>query len=462
MELKRADNPRAAYVAVNPDEALPSGDPRYVDLGRFRGEVDVIKKLLETPIAWTDAEREANGEPRQFLKLLLTGHRGCGKSTELLRLQSRLEEQGYFVVYLAAELEMNLNDMDWSDILITMVHQIAQAVQTSPLKLTLPDAPLERITDWLAQVMVKKEERQDQMASLETEFAVEAGLPFFAKVLAAVKAMLKTSSSHVKEVRREVERKASVLLTDLNEFLDRLQVQLRDRGRKGLVVIVDGLEKITLYPLTERSPITTHNAIYIQHGEHLKSPRCHIVYTMPIALLTEANIGQIFPSRIAVLPMVKVRRQNGEPDPEAVQAMCEMVHRRVDVEKVFASDAVLEELCLASGGHVRDFLRLVHYACLGTEGQVDHQAAEDAIYALMNEYDGLVKDVDLEKLVAVHRMQRLPSDPAYARLPSYLLTLEYRNQDKWVDVHPLVARLPKFQEADRHASEAIILSSADV
>jgi hypothetical protein len=79
----------------------------------------------------------------------------------------------------------------------------------------------------------------------------------------------------------------------------------------------------------------------------------------------------------------------------------------------------------------------------------------------MNEYDGLVKDADLEKLVAVHRMRRLPSDPEYAHLPHHLLTLEYRNQGRWVDVHPLVARLPKFQEAERHASEAIILSSAD-
>ncbi|MEO1295632.1 MAG: hypothetical protein AAFW75_07490 [Cyanobacteria bacterium J06636_16] len=49
---------------------------------------------------------------------LYTGHRGAGKSTELLRLEADLTEKGYRVVYFPAEeADIDPEDAQYTDIL---------------------------------------------------------------------------------------------------------------------------------------------------------------------------------------------------------------------------------------------------------------------------------------------------------------------------------------------------------
>jgi hypothetical protein len=77
-----------AYNTVNPDVALPSGDPRYVDLSSVRGGDDLARLLARR------LQRSDRGAGRMFLRQLITGHRRCGKTTELFRLKQELENIG--------------------------------------------------------------------------------------------------------------------------------------------------------------------------------------------------------------------------------------------------------------------------------------------------------------------------------------------------------------------------------
>ncbi len=443
-----ADTIETAYIAVDPERALPSGDRRYVDLTEFRGGDNIVRDIARQ-IRWTALESEGTSGEKRFSKLLITGHRGCGKTTELLRLKTELEKHDYFVVFFDAELELNKNDVEWSDIILTMVRQIDEQVRSnSDLKLKLRDEVLDNIGSWLAEVVVEEKEKSQQEAELESKFGVGVNLPFFVKVSTALKAVFKTSSSHVKTVRQEVETRAALLFDDVNTLLDDLQIQLKDKSKRGLVIIVDGLEKIILKTLAEDTRLTSHSSIYIEHGEHLKTPRCHIVYTMPVSLLREENVGEVFIDAPSVMPMVKIRDSEGNEYPDGIAKMCEIIHQRVDVTKVFVEpDAILKELCLASGGHVRDFLRLARYACRYADNKIDSIAAQKAINQLVREYDYLVKDDDITKLVKVHEERRVPSDQEYAHLSHHLLALEYRNEERWADVHPMVKQTRKVREA---------------
>ncbi|RCV64252.1 hypothetical protein C5S53_09755 [Methanophagales archaeon] len=49
--------------------------------------------------------------------------------------------------------------------------------------------------------------------------------------------------------------------------------------------------------------------LFIEQSEFLKSPSCHIVYTVPISLLAEENIAQVFPDDPVVIPMVEVYKK---------------------------------------------------------------------------------------------------------------------------------------------------------
>lgn len=94
-------------------------------------------------------------------------------------------------------------------------------------------------------------------ASLTTEFEASAGLPLFAKVKAALKALVKTGSSTLKEIQQEAERRPPVLHDAVNALITHVQEALHKQGRRSLVIIADGLEKIPLYC----SPLDKHHII---------------------------------------------------------------------------------------------------------------------------------------------------------------------------------------------------------
>ncbi len=169
---------------------------------------------------------------------------------------------------------------------------------------------------------------------------------------------------------------------------------------------------------------------------------------MPISLLTEANLGQVFPQDPRAIPMVEIEHKNRKQNEEAIEGLCQVAEKRIDIDKVFASREILRDLCRGSGGNIRDFIRLIRYSCRFAEETIDEEAKNQAISALSLIYDPLVQDVDLEKLARIEYERRLPSDPEYAHLPYHLLVLEYssREEERWAAVHPSVRRLPKFKE----------------
>jgi hypothetical protein len=67
------------YQQCDPARPLQPGDPRYIPFEGVRGEGDLIAQLTNA-LRWSDVP----------LQVLFAGHRGGGKSTELLRLQHAL------------------------------------------------------------------------------------------------------------------------------------------------------------------------------------------------------------------------------------------------------------------------------------------------------------------------------------------------------------------------------------
>ncbi len=207
IEQRVAETTAEAYAMLIPDEALESGDPRYVQL---------------------DAERGGS-----FARLLLTGHRGCGKTTELLRLRELLAEDGFAVVYFDAEAEFDLfkQDVSWWNVLLEMIWQMDTQLTAEPHNLSLPTQAKEDAAEWLARIVIKQRDRTELEASLQTELGADAGLPFFLKVKALFKSSVKTGSSRVTEVEKEVERRPEILLDAVDAIIRDVNEQLYLRFR---------------------------------------------------------------------------------------------------------------------------------------------------------------------------------------------------------------------------------------
>ncbi|MCC6555699.1 MAG: hypothetical protein IT372_22280 [Polyangiaceae bacterium] len=111
---------KAAFQAVA-DAPLEAADPRYVALDVARGE-DVVERLAR------GIEFSA-GESIQ----LVTGFRGTGKTTELKRLERRLVEQGYEVVFTDADELLSMsNPVNARELIAALASDIGYRVTKFP------------------------------------------------------------------------------------------------------------------------------------------------------------------------------------------------------------------------------------------------------------------------------------------------------------------------------------------
>jgi tRNA uridine 5-carbamoylmethylation protein Kti12 len=66
--------------------------------------------------------------------VLFTGHIGCGKSTELLRLKKELEDEGFHVVYFESSEDLEMTDVDIGDVLLAIAHRVSQSLDEITLE----------------------------------------------------------------------------------------------------------------------------------------------------------------------------------------------------------------------------------------------------------------------------------------------------------------------------------------
>jgi energy-coupling factor transporter ATP-binding protein EcfA2 len=440
-----------AYNNFAPDIPLREGeaDPRYVDLTDVRGGDD-LAALVARKIRRSD-----RGDSPRYLKLLFTGHRGCGKTTELFRLKRCLEKEGYFVVYFDVEEELDIADVSYLDVLVTLAQETEQQLRESEVvAIELKAELLENIARWLGETIITEEKERGTERTLGAEYGLGAESPalVLANMLAKVKGEIKSSSKRREVYRKKLERNVRELIGFINDLLEDAQFRLKDRGSAGLVVIVDGLEKV-IYREIGTEKRSSHEILFIEHGEQLKAPCCHIVYTVPLSLIFDRNINQVFTDGYRLVPMVKIAEKDEAPCKAGREALYQVIARRADVAHVFEGPELVKQLVEMSGGHVRDLLHLVQYAFDHTDTQVTTAQVEKACQNLVNDYDRLVRDADLPRLYQVYQEKRAPTDAEFSLLLFNLLVLEYCNGEPWADVHPAVQATLKFQAYKKERSE---------
>jgi Cdc6-like AAA superfamily ATPase len=288
MENRMTSTIARIYNQFDPAMPLEQGDPRYVSCENSRGSGNLVMQF-NNAICWSE----------RVVHLLFSGHRGGGKTTELLRLKNQLENQPdsqkpSFVVYFEADKEdIDVNDASFPDILLAIIRQVGREVR-------------ERLNEKLQPSAFKKL-LQDVWNLLKSE--VEFSSLDFDIGIGSLTATIKNSPDSRKEIRSVLEPKVSNLITAANEFLDEVNILLQKKGYKDLVVIVDNLDRIVLRVIDENT--TTHDRLFIDRGPQLHALNCHIIYTLPISIVftpKAAILSNIFGGQPVVLPMVKVEK----------------------------------------------------------------------------------------------------------------------------------------------------------
>ena len=437
------------YQACNPSRPLmiENLDDRsyYIDFASVRGG-KIIEALLRTITRIS---------PNIPTCQLFTGHLGCGKSTELLRLKAELEAQNFHVVYFESTHVLEMVDIDITDILLAIAGLVSKSMEA--MKLSVQPTYFTKLFGEVVNFLQTPIE-----LGVEAELSVGIG-----KITAKTK-----ESPHLRRRLRDyLEPRTENILQSINtELLDRANLELKARGKKGLVVIVDNLDRVAIRPLPSGRSLPEY--LFIDRGDQLRKLNCHIVYTIPLAL-TFSNDSAQLQHRLGgglapkILPMIPVRQRTGEINIEGLELMRQMVLARAFpnsspperlnlITQLFDNSDSLDRLCLISGGHVRDLLGLL-FDCLREQDPPFDRNCVELVIRRQRDYRANAIDMNESELIfQVIQEQRVKGDIEYDLLLRSLFVFEYRDhQGVWFAINPVLAETEKFKSWLKNSKQMI-------
>ncbi len=431
----------AAVVTLEP---LGIGDPRYVPMGKGRDSSDLAR--LRRCVS------NANASDNRFAKIVFTGHRGCGKSTELLRLADDLKGR-FRVEYF--EVDPNLErESDIGDLLLWLVDRLVTAVAEGGRP--LDPALVQDVVEWFGKRTLERFDVEKREIEAGVDAQAGAKVRFFGLslgLLARMKSVFVGNVERRRTIRQELRNYSTELIDKVNALLDHAQLMLEQQGEhRELVFIIDNLDR--LYPEPAR-------LLFFDNGGLLRAIRAHLVLTVPIAMtLAPWNVAAVFPHHFT-MPMVKTHLRNDRPFRDGLDALGALVAARIDTAKVFDAEKTVRYMARMSGGSVRDLMRLVDQAQLqaGVDGKdrIDLASAKGAVRHMRIEFERLITLMPhyLPLLAEIRRHKRDKRPDAvdgkapldhFRELVRMGAVLEYNGDQAWYDVHPIVQEIAAFKE----------------
>lgn len=409
------------------DAALEPGHPYYHPEVNGR-EASAIHEIV-TEVSW----QEGNGV------CCFTGQRGTGKSTELKRLQSLLEQQGMEAFYIDfSEYILLSKPIEITDFLISLAGALSEAIEKKYDASPGNRGYWQRFLDFL--------HRDIQMDPV----GIKVTIPAITSV--DIKASLKNDPTFKERIQISTRGHVARLVAEAHGFMqDAVDFIRSRRGDPNLkvVLLVDSVERIRGVGDEEMGVFESVRNLFFTHADHLCIPKLHVVYTVPpylsvLAAGAGALMGGVVTRRLVSTHIFKDRSR--EPDERGISVLRTVVEKRFpEWREIFFQEA-LDRLAQKSGGDLREFFRLIRY-CLPKVRNVSHlplniAAVEPVLDLVRQEMLPIPSDrLDWLKRISSTHDTCLASEADLPVLAGFLdnrLVLNYRNGTDWYDVHPLL------------------------
>lgn len=434
-----------AFRACDPAEPLEPGDPRYADfqdLRRNKGMLTRHRQFL--------APLESGHQQGCFC-----GHRGSGKSTELLAFRRWAAQNGFLAIVTEVDEHLGLGEIEFSDLYLLAASSIEAAMKEFGSE--IPQENLKHVVAWFSEIT--KEDHEEVKSEIGTELGTQIGGNLFnlGSLFAKITAGVKAGSIHATTIRSQIRNSPDRLIDLTNSLIDAANEQLARQGRtRGLLLLFDNLDRY--------DPVIIDKLLY--RGSNLiRRMKCHAVYTIPIALEYEPLSGAIQDCYgfSIVLPMLALRDRATHWGPtvaesayleSAMGTVRQALALRLDLD-LFEEPADIDLLIKMSGGCIRDLMHLVTLAF----GHSDEatvftpSAVQKAIHEMRATYVRRISADDYTALAAIARRDgelNNSGDGTHKRRLLYnRFALEYldENDQPWVDIHPLVIETEGFRRA---------------
>lgn len=357
-------------------------------------------------------------------KFFFSGHRGCGKSTELLHIMSHPDiQRKFWPINFSIREETDIIDLDFCDVLLSIGGRMYREYRKSGGE--LPEQLIKELNGWKGKV--EKETRtilSGQVSGYELGASLDA---FF--INAGMKMKLEPATRI--ELRQVFQKDITGLIAVINSIAAAIYLA----EKRIPLILIDDMDK----PDLDKA-----KAIFYDRREIMVQPNCAIVYTVSSALFYSQEFEAIRDQAV-FLPNINLHQINNSADhsQEGYETLQRFVHIRMD-PSLITSEA-LDGAITYSGGVFRELARIMRTAIGRARrrrvARIDIDDIEWAATEIRNEYRRILNKTDLQFLRKIREHNRLEYNERLRPLLQLLAVLEYRNGENWCDVHPILRRL---------------------
>ncbi len=404
--------------AINLEQVVRFFDPKQALSGQY-----LLSWFVER--AGTPRRRLARSlEPIEAQKILLVGHRGTGKSTELNKLAEEIRDK-YHTIGFDALTVTGRSTMRYEDLMLALSTQITRRCIDEKLIGRPVSEPLhegwQSLADWwrekVAGFNLGPQREIETMASLST-------------LLGEIEIGVSQSAFTREQLNALADREMPELIRRLNWVIGEAESYLNP---KRLLLVVEGLDKVDLEAARH---------IFRDHGPTITAPKAAMIYTFPLPLRYSDDYQTVrrYFNQHVLLPNLSLRHRNGEEDKTGRQALEQVVLNRLN--RGLIADEALEHLIVASGGIVVELIKLVNQAALfaldhNTQAQsIKIEDAKNAVKELRRELAANLSLAEWRLLKDRHADRLLTNEPEIEKLLNKGALIEYSNDVQWCDVNP--------------------------
>lgn len=422
--------------AVRFDVPIDANHEFFTDFSDVRGEFEekALYQYLNVDYKTKNLNVALNAAGNKNL-LFLVGNRGSGKTSELAKIAQTLNHpQGFLPVICNLDTGLDMNDMEYMDILIFQLERLFQEINKRGI---LPDG---NIIQSLQQWFTQRVEEANRVIKKEGGFEVgiEMGnfsLLSFLKLTTKVKANLLGVKENATKIRTVFRQNFTEFATKFNEFIETVNIALRhQRIAQEVLFIVDGLEKTGTQEMRRK--------VVRDETNRIRQIKVNTIFTLPIELMDEQQKLRSF-CYVLSFPCVKLLEKDGKAIEKAVQRFVEFTYKRID-ERLFDSIDTVRRAVLMGGGSPREYLRLLQSVSINGDldkGIIDAVALDRGISKLAAQTTHYTTKADLELLKTLKEAnakgEPIPYGQEWQRLLEESIVLEY-NDGSYKRVNPIV------------------------
>lgn len=374
-------------------------------------------------------------QPRQ---VFLTGQRGSGISSLLLRLLNNLDNYSFPVYFdVGHNLNLDSNDVNRVDVLFLLGAAIQKAATDEGLS---PDPDnLEALAKSVYRVsrLTKNGDQGRQRLTAAARSVVSFGESALKDEAKFVKARLALPAFHSGVSGKAAQKRGNE--PQIREVIDNINLILADvetLAGKPVFVIADGLNKLSRQEQVE-------NIFFDNPALH--QPICHMIYTAPLSILINhkfclSNNIYFFPN------FTPGRRGNESYRCSSERHLKEVTARRLNTlglktEQLFEPKA-LDLLISKSGGLIRLFLSLVKNSGKQAElMEIDRISVEAARQAIDSHSAQLTLRLNrkiVTELCKLRQEKRLPAPDLSPEILNSQLIVAHKSASIRFDAHPII------------------------